>query len=119
MRRDKTLPPSCAVYPEIFGASNPWSPEVVSRTVDGSCTFNKQIKRITYRKTYAVEISSLKKPRTGEGYDVRNICEMRRYMPALNFPTFRCLERSTYLSILVSNIQLKSDMNFLDDRRME
>ena len=40
-------------------------------------------------------------------------------MPALNLPKFRSLERFAYLSIWVSNIQLKSDMKFLDDRRVE
>ena len=41
------------------------------------------------------------------------------YMPALNLPKFRSLERCAYLSIRVSNIQLKFDMKFLDDRRVE
>ena len=40
-------------------------------------------------------------------------------MPTLNLPKFRSLERCAYLSIRVSNIQLKFDMKFLDDRRVE
>jgi hypothetical protein len=46
---------------------------------------------------------------------MRNICKM----PAPKLSKFRSLEWSTYLSIWVSNIQLKFDMKFPDDKRME